>query len=399
MAAQAYRHADAIGFDAFRVPAMLLEAWVAERRSDRDAAAEAYQRAFALAGAAGFADHAAFALAGLGWTAFASGDLRKAEELERRALAAAEAARSPWAAAHARVRLARVLAAAGDADTAEALYRDVLEWSDKPRPHGARESLFLALAEDPGAAARAGLDDLGQPHRETAAVLDRAETAADVVARIRGGELLRPPPRVAARAWSVAGRWQSPTRGLSWSPSDNDRRYTWRRRRLTTCWRRSAGTSTSLEARADSGAAETRARLQDRFDRLREQEAAAWAAVREKAEAVDEKFRQLEIDIAIAENRLASEMADDATSFAEAVEAELHDWDAAIERLQTRAATKAQNAREQAEAEIAELRQARNRAAERLAALRASSDDPWQEQRTASRKRSTTSSGRSARRP
>ena len=125
----------------------------------------------------------------------------------------------------------------------------------------------------------------------------------------------------------------------------------------------------------------TRARLQDTFDRLREEEASAWAAVREKAETVDEKFRQLEIDIAIAENRLASEMADDATSFAEAAEAELHDWDAAIERLQTRAATKAQNAREQAEAEIAELRQARNRAAERLTALRAASEDAWQEQK------------------
>ena len=142
------------------------------------AAAEAYQRAFALAGRAGFADHAAFALAGLGWNAFASGDLRQAEELERQALAAAKAARSPWAAAHARVRLARVLAAAGDPDTAEALYRDVLEWYDKPRPHGARESLFLALAEDPGEAARAGLDDLGQAHRETAAVSARGETTA-----------------------------------------------------------------------------------------------------------------------------------------------------------------------------------------------------------------------------
>ena len=176
MAADTHRHAEAIGFDAFQVPAQLLEAWVAGRRSDESAAAEAYQRAFALAGRAGFADHAAFALAGLGWTAFASGDLPKAEELERRALAAAEAAQSPWTAAHARVRLARVLAAAGDPDTAEALYREVLEWSDKPRPHGARETLFLALAEDPAGAARAGLDDLGQP-RETAAVLADAETA------------------------------------------------------------------------------------------------------------------------------------------------------------------------------------------------------------------------------
>jgi hypothetical protein len=55
-----------------------------------------------------------------------------------------------------------VLAAAGDADTAEALYHDVLEWSDKPRPHGPRESLFLALAEEPRAVARAGLDDLAR---------------------------------------------------------------------------------------------------------------------------------------------------------------------------------------------------------------------------------------------
>jgi predicted ATPase/DNA-binding SARP family transcriptional activator len=175
LAAQAYRHADAIGFGAFLVPATLLDAWVAEQRSDESAAAESYQRAFAFAGQAGFADHAAFALAGLGWVAFASGDLRKAEEFERRALAAAEAARTPWAAAHARVRLARVLAASGAADSAEELYRDVLDWSEKARPHGNRESLFLALAEDPGTAARAGLDDLGQP-REAAALAAAAET-------------------------------------------------------------------------------------------------------------------------------------------------------------------------------------------------------------------------------
>jgi uncharacterized protein YukE len=137
-----------------------------------------------------------------------------------------------------------------------------------------------------------------------------------------------------------------------------------------------------LEARAGGSAAETRARLQDRFDRLRAEEASACAAVRAKAEAVDEKFRELEIDIAIAENRLASEMAEDATSFADAVEAELHDWDAAIERLQTRVATRAQEARGQAEAEIAALRQARNRAAERVTALRASSDAAWHRQRS-----------------
>jgi hypothetical protein len=66
--------------------------------------------------------------------------------------------------------------AAGAADTAEELYRDVLEWSDMPRPREARESLFLTLAEDPGTAARAGLDDLEQPDG-SAAMSTGAETA------------------------------------------------------------------------------------------------------------------------------------------------------------------------------------------------------------------------------
>ena len=69
-----------------------------------------------------------------------------------------------------------MLAASGDADSAEALYRAVLEWSDKQRPHEARESLFLALAGDPGSAAGAGLDDLGRP-AGSAAMSAGAETA------------------------------------------------------------------------------------------------------------------------------------------------------------------------------------------------------------------------------
>jgi DNA anti-recombination protein RmuC len=136
-----------------------------------------------------------------------------------------------------------------------------------------------------------------------------------------------------------------------------------------------------LEARVNSGTADTRVHLQARLDGLREQEASARAAVRERAEAVDEMFRQLEIDITITEDRLAAETAADATSFAQAVEAELRDRDAAVERLQTRAATKAEAARGQAEAEIAALRQARNRASERLAALAAAADGHWQEQK------------------
>jgi hypothetical protein len=134
-----------------------------------------------------------------------------------------------------------------------------------------------------------------------------------------------------------------------------------------------------LEDRIDGAVAETRRRLQDRLDVLRKEEAAAWAAVRERAEAVDETIRQLEIDLAIAQDRLDSELAADATTFAEAVEAELRDWDASIERLQTYVASWDEIAREEAETEVAQLRLARNQAAQSLAALRASSDDAWQE--------------------
>jgi predicted ATPase/DNA-binding SARP family transcriptional activator len=154
------RHADAIEYDAFRVPGLLLEAWVAERRSDRATAVAGYRRALELAGRIGFGDHAAFALCGLGSNAFAGGDLHEAEELQRQALATAEAADATWVAAHARVQLGRIAAATGDADTAESLYRRVLDWSQLQRPHQARESLFVALVGVPATAAELGLAEI-----------------------------------------------------------------------------------------------------------------------------------------------------------------------------------------------------------------------------------------------
>jgi predicted ATPase/DNA-binding SARP family transcriptional activator len=167
-AATAYRHADGIGFDAYQVPAVLLEGWVAERREDDAAAVRAYSRALELAERAGFVDHASFALAALASSALARGDLAGAEELARQAVAAADAARSPFASAHARVGLGRVLATAGDQHTAETLYRHVLDWSERPHPHDARESLFLILAGDPTSAALAGLAELSGSRGETA---------------------------------------------------------------------------------------------------------------------------------------------------------------------------------------------------------------------------------------
>lgn len=162
MTAVINRHADAIDYDAFRVPGLLLEAWVAERRADHATAAEAYRRALGLSARIGFGDHAAFALAELGSIALAAGDMREAEELERQALATADAAHATWPAAHARVKLAHIATAAGDAAEAARLHRQVLEWSQAQRPHEARESLFLALGGDPAAASQLGLAGLGE---------------------------------------------------------------------------------------------------------------------------------------------------------------------------------------------------------------------------------------------
>ena len=156
MAAAVLRHSDAIGYDAFRLPGLLLEAWVAERRGQSDLAEERYRSALDLAGRVGFGDHAAFALSGLGALALGKGATGGAEEYQRRALATAEGAHATWAAAHARVQLAGIAAAGGDVATAVRLYREVLEWSKVERSHQARESLFIALAGSPATAAALG---------------------------------------------------------------------------------------------------------------------------------------------------------------------------------------------------------------------------------------------------
>jgi hypothetical protein len=116
MTAEILRHSEVIGYDVFVVPAMLLEAWVAERRNEPGAAEDAYRRALELAGRIGFADHVSFALVRLGSNALARGDTGQAEELCRRALAMAEVASTSCLAAHARVQLARRAARGGCSD-------------------------------------------------------------------------------------------------------------------------------------------------------------------------------------------------------------------------------------------------------------------------------------------
>ena len=167
LVAEAVRlHAD---YEVGAVPAALLEALLAERRGDAEAAAAAYRRALELSERAGFADHASFALSGLGSVAFANANFDEAEAQYRRALAVADAASASWLVAHVKARLAQVGAAVGDAESAATLYRSVVAWSREPRRHDAREALFIALVGSPATAALVGLAELADARGDGAA--------------------------------------------------------------------------------------------------------------------------------------------------------------------------------------------------------------------------------------
>ena len=73
-----------------------------------------------------------------------------------------------WSAAHAGVQLARIAAGRGDARAAEEEYRQVLERLRTQGPRQAREILFVALADDPAAAALLGLAELADARGDSA---------------------------------------------------------------------------------------------------------------------------------------------------------------------------------------------------------------------------------------
>ena len=111
------------------------------------------------------------------------------------------------------------------------------------------------------------------------------------------------------------------------------------------------------------------------LDALDQAEAAVRAALRHEApDEVEETLGQLETRLDIAERSLEADASDDWATFAAAVEAELGSWDIYLERLQTRVATNAWKAREQAEASIGEVRSRRIAVGERLAQARNPSD-------------------------
>lgn len=136
-----------------------------------------------------------------------------------------------------------------------------------------------------------------------------------------------------------------------------------------------------LQVLAQTGLVAERARIQRHLDALHQEEASVLAAALEGSDEVEEKLGQLRTRLAVAENSLAADVADDWATFAAAVENELRTWDTYLERLQATAVAKAGNAREQAEAAIADVRTRRIAVYDRLAQAREEVDGAWHEQR------------------
>ena len=136
-----------------------------------------------------------------------------------------------------------------------------------------------------------------------------------------------------------------------------------------------------LQALAQVDAAAGRSRIQRHLDALHHEEASVAAAVRSAPDEVEEKLGQLKTRLAVAERSVYADVSDEWTTYAAAVEDELRSWDVYLERLQATAAAKEGNARERAEAAIADVRAQRIAVYDRLAQARADVDGAWHEQR------------------
>jgi len=135
-----------------------------------------------------------------------------------------------------------------------------------------------------------------------------------------------------------------------------------------------------LHAFARSGAAADSSRIRRHLDALQREEASVLAAVREAPEEIEEKLGQLRTRLAVAEHALFADTSDKWTTFAAAVEDELRSWGIYLERVQATAA-KAGNARERAEAAIANVRTERIAVHDLLAQAGEDVNGAWHEQR------------------
>ncbi len=137
-----------------------------------------------------------------------------------------------------------------------------------------------------------------------------------------------------------------------------------------------------LEVETQRGTADAKSRMQRYINSVRREEESARASARERAAAVDEQLEQLDNELELAEHRVAAEFAETENQFNDALEAELHRWDAYLDRMQTKAAAEAGAGRERAEAAIAGLRQRRVSIGKSLSDVGTTTGEQWNDAKT-----------------
>ena len=137
-----------------------------------------------------------------------------------------------------------------------------------------------------------------------------------------------------------------------------------------------------LEVTTQRGTAEAKSRMQQYIDSVRREEESARASARERAAAVDQRLEQLDNELELAEHRVAAEFAATEEQFKDALQAELHRWDAYLDRMQAKAAAKSGAARERAEAAIADLRQRRVSIGKSLSDVGTAAGNGWRAAQT-----------------
>ena len=368
MAAAIHRHSDAIGYDAFRVPGLLLEAWVAERRQDGAAAIEGYRRALELAGRVGFGEHAAFALAGLGSIAFAKGDLARG----RGAPAAGTGHRRGGPSAVGRGPCRRPARPHRCGARRCAHRRAAVPPGPRAVADRSGRARRARSSSPPSPTARPRQRCSGSPSWPTPGATPPRPTSCASAPASRSPELAEPPPR-------LAERWHRGPRTFALPHNTN------RRLDLSTTTITIEDELAEVRRRINCMQVCAQAcglpRVRRHLDALQHEEASVRAAARQAPGEVEDKLGQLRTRVDIAEHSLTADLSGDWPTFVAAVEAELDSWDTYLERLQTSVATRAWEARAQAETAIAEVRTRRIAVDEHLAHARERTGDTWQEQR------------------
>ena len=134
-----------------------------------------------------------------------------------------------------------------------------------------------------------------------------------------------------------------------------------------------------LHDQAEARAGDAGVRMKHHLETLEQAHAAARATAERNVGEFEARLELLRRTIEIAEHNFDAELADERHAFTDAVEAELDTWDALMDRVQAKTASRTAVARQQVEKTIADFRRRRIAVAEALAGVRAAGGETWRD--------------------